>query len=24
LQTELGQNGFELGEKDGNFVLRSR
>jgi len=24
LQTELGQNGFEFGEKDGNFVLRSR
>jgi hypothetical protein len=24
LQTELGQNGFEIGEKDGNFVLRSR
>jgi len=24
LQTELGQNGFELSEKDGNFVLRSR
>jgi len=24
LQTELGQNGFELGEKDGNFVLRYR
>jgi hypothetical protein len=24
LQTELGQNGFALDEKDGNFVLRSR
>ena len=24
LQAELGQNGFEFGEKDGNFVLRSR
>ena len=24
LQTELGQNGFEFGDKDGNFVLRSR
>jgi len=24
LQTELGRNGFEFGEKDGNFVLRSR
>ena len=24
LQTELGQNGFVLDEKDGNFVLRSR
>ena len=24
LQAELGQNGFEFGDKDGNFVLRSR
>jgi hypothetical protein len=24
LQTELGQNGFEFGDRDGTFVLRSR